>query len=459
MTVNKGSLLGLLLAISILIFAFAVADDLRVYPKQSNHEYQPAAPADAATADRGYLGRLKVYIIEPDSRWESYNAGTYYHNGFLGFAYDSTFDLAALGGSMDRTVTWDGATAGYGDVTPDNIKAIVVLTNMSESFPASSDTIGGHAHPFDAYYHDAAAAAAVGEQGFNVVNDNFTHTVFLDEGTATWCPSCPNLIGNLSFAHEYYTDYPFYYAAMVVDMDDVANSYMDAAFDHSWLPTTYFDGGDTVWVGNTAWYNIGAMVQDVGRRSVQGFGLSIEMTHLGGAQYEVHFSLADNDGPDNPAAPSGDASGVIGGSCQFSASSTDPNGDDLSYRFDWDDGDTSAWIGPMASGVTCDGDHTFSVDGNYNVKVQARDSWGFESSWSGGLAITVYAYLAGDPNGDGNVNILDCTFLINYLYKGGPAPDPLESGDVNGDVSTNILDVTYEINYLYKDGPAPVYPE
>jgi hypothetical protein len=72
--------------------------------------------------------------------------------------------------------------------------------------------------------------------------------------------------------------------------------------------------------------------------------------------------------------------------------------------------------------------------------------------------VTVYAYLAGDPNGSGTVNILDCTYIINYLYKGGPAPNPLQSGDVNGNGSTNILDVTYLINYLYKGGPAPVYP-
>ena len=104
MTVNKGSLLGLLLGLSILIAAIAVAGDFEVYPKRSDHVYQPAPPADARTADRGYMGRLKVYIIEPDSRWESYTPGKYYHNGFLGFAYDTTFDLAVLGGDDSKTL-------------------------------------------------------------------------------------------------------------------------------------------------------------------------------------------------------------------------------------------------------------------------------------------------------------------------------------------------------------------
>jgi len=55
------------------------------------------------------------------------------------------------------------------------------------------------------------------------------------------------------------------------------------------------------------------------------------------------------------------------------------------------------------------------------------------------------------------INILDITYLIAYLYKGGPAPVPYECvGDVNGNSAVNILDITYLIAYLYKGGPAPV---
>jgi len=61
----------------------------------------------------------------------------------------------------------------------------------------------------------------------------------------------------------------------------------------------------------------------------------------------------------------------------------------------------------------------------------------------------------GDANADGSINILDITFLINYLYKGGPSPGEY-AGDVNSDGAINLLDVTYLINYLYKGGPPPV---
>ncbi len=68
----------------------------------------------------------------------------------------------------------------------------------------------------------------------------------------------------------------------------------------------------------------------------------------------------------------------------------------------------------------------------------------------------VVSFICGDANGDEVVNILDITFLIAYLYKEGPAPDPLEKADVNSSGNVNILDITYLIAFLYKDGPEPV---
>lgn len=67
-------------------------------------------------------------------------------------------------------------------------------------------------------------------------------------------------------------------------------------------------------------------------------------------------------------------------------------------------------------------------------------------------------YICGDADGSEAINLLDVTYLINYLYKGGPAPDPIEAGDADGSSAINILDVTYLIRYLYKGGPEPVCP-
>jgi hypothetical protein len=64
-------------------------------------------------------------------------------------------------------------------------------------------------------------------------------------------------------------------------------------------------------------------------------------------------------------------------------------------------------------------------------------------------------FICGDANGDGTINILDVTHLVDYLYREGPPPLPSEAGDADGSVEINILDATYLINYLYKDGPPP----
>jgi hypothetical protein len=55
------------------------------------------------------------------------------------------------------------------------------------------------------------------------------------------------------------------------------------------------------------------------------------------------------------------------------------------------------------------------------------------------------------------VNILDVVYIINYLYKNGPNPQPYEicNSDADCDCSTNILDVVFLINFLYKNGPSP----
>jgi hypothetical protein len=61
----------------------------------------------------------------------------------------------------------------------------------------------------------------------------------------------------------------------------------------------------------------------------------------------------------------------------------------------------------------------------------------------------------GDVNGDGVIDLADLVFLVNYLYKGGTAPDPLRWGDPNADCVINLGDVVFLLNYLYKSGDSP----
>jgi hypothetical protein len=62
----------------------------------------------------------------------------------------------------------------------------------------------------------------------------------------------------------------------------------------------------------------------------------------------------------------------------------------------------------------------------------------------------------GDVNASGELNILDVTYLLGYIYKGGPAPKyDLKMGDMNCNGIINILDVSYLINHLYRTGAPP----
>ncbi len=63
-----------------------------------------------------------------------------------------------------------------------------------------------------------------------------------------------------------------------------------------------------------------------------------------------------------------------------------------------------------------------------------------------------------DYNGDGVVDGGDIVYLLNYLYRGGPAPEPQEVGDVNCDGVVDGSDVVYLLNYLYRNGPPPGPP-
>jgi Zn-dependent M28 family amino/carboxypeptidase len=71
------------------------------------------------------------------------------------------------------------------------------------------------------------------------------------------------------------------------------------------------------------------------------------------------------------------------------------------------------------------------------------------------LATLASPFTIGDANGNGEVDIADAVFLVNYVLKDGLAPEPLTAGDINCDGEVNVTDVVYLINYLFRGGPAP----
>ncbi len=62
---------------------------------------------------------------------------------------------------------------------------------------------------------------------------------------------------------------------------------------------------------------------------------------------------------------------------------------------------------------------------------------------------------AGDVNSDNAVNVGDAVYVVNYVFKNGPAPACRPQADANSDRAVNIGDAVYIINYVFKSGPAP----
>jgi len=61
----------------------------------------------------------------------------------------------------------------------------------------------------------------------------------------------------------------------------------------------------------------------------------------------------------------------------------------------------------------------------------------------------------GDANNDTKVNVGDAVYMINYVFKAGPAPVCKDQGDANHDCKLNVGDAVYLINYVFKAGPTP----
>jgi len=101
-----------------------------------------------------------------------------------------------------------------------------------------------------------------------------------------------------------------------------------------------------------------------------------------------HEDPIENLPPNKPFKPSGESSGKTGDEYEYQTSTSDPDGDQVYYKWDWGD-ETSGWIGPYDGGVTISTPHSWDEDDDYEIKVKAKDVYGDESPWSDPLTVTM----------------------------------------------------------------------
>jgi len=136
----------------------------------------------------------------------------------------------------------------------------------------------------------------------------------------------------------------------------------------------------------------------------------------------------------------------------------DDEGDTLVYDYRlYDDVDMTVLI-EEASGLEGQSGNTtgwqvetiLTESEGYYWQARCRDAYE-TGPWSELASFEVTLdYLCGDGNGDRTINLADGVFVINYIFKGGPAPDPLEGGDANCDGAVNLADAVHLINYIFK---------
>jgi hypothetical protein len=145
-----------------------------------------------------------------------------------------------------------------------------VASWSSESILSGYATIPISASETNNYYYyvtvdDAAGNGPVGDpsvdgskyytitvysNGSTPSNETLTHTVFIEEATATWCTNCPN-VANILYSLYETNKYNFYYVALINESNADTTERLWDDYNVYSFPTVYIDGGYQIIIGGS----------------------------------------------------------------------------------------------------------------------------------------------------------------------------------------------------------------
>ena len=149
--------------------------------------------------------------------------------------------------------------------------------------------------------------------------------------------------------------------------------------------------------------------------------------------------------PEIPQIVAGISEGKIYFQYPFYALTTDPNGDSVSYQFDWGDGTLSSWSEFVPSGDTGSLWKRWLTAGTFLVRVRAKDIKGKISEWSYSYLVTITApdsFFFDDFN-DGNADGWIEDDVARYRVE-------------NGEYSIESVDDGYQHRALREFCPQPL---
>ena len=124
-------------------------------------------------------------------------------------------------------------------------------------------------------------------------------------------------------------------------------------------------------------------------------------------------------------------------------------------EFDHNSGSVAAG---EADTIKCKFNAVSMTEGVYNstIVIKSNDPDPGENPWSIPAQLTVTtlpSFICGDVNGDlTGPDIADLTYVVDYLFAGGPPPPVMEAADVNASGDLNIEDLTYFVDFLFNSG-------
>ncbi|MEO0226979.1 MAG: Ig-like domain-containing protein [candidate division WOR-3 bacterium] len=196
----------------------------------------------------------------------------------------------------------------------------------------------------------------------------------------------------------------------------------------------YVSSGSTITMShsysNTGTYNITAQARDI-----HGLRSSWSSPH------QIVIYTGTNNPPNTPTI-TGPTSGYVTVVQTFSATTTDPDGQNISIRFAWGDGDTSSWSSYVPSGGTVQDTHTYTSTGTYSVRAQARDVQGATSNWSSPHSINITeGIVITRPNG-GETYLSDEYLPIHWNWYGSFSTVKIDYSTDGGTSWTTIVSNT-----------------
>jgi len=213
---------------------------------------------------------------------------------------------------------------------------------------------------------------------------------------------------------------------LVASQDDTVTWYSDvlgggAPFNYEWGSDDFYDYGsgfDTYdyQYDSNGWKDTYLYVYDSGGNWAGG--------------YCTDQTLIDN--PPTTPSVTGPGTGDVDELLTFNALSTDPDGDDIVYGFDWDEDDSvdewSPSFGYVNSGEFGSADYSWPTPGVKTFQVLTQDTWGLQSGWAQKtVTISVPQCSDGiDNEGDSLIDIDD--------------PECHADGDANNPASYNADD-------------------